>query len=779
MAKRPRCVLGLWTLLAWQGTVTHGFSSPLASRVPFRSRQTPGTFGLTRNYVNGASPSTCLVLSVHKGYGPEKQRRIDFGNNERIPTDASDVLNSDAVHSAVFSDMSLSQLLEELDRRDIRYEPGATRPELERLLQSNQQGIPQFTPLPSQQSLQAIIKELERRAIRFPPTASRKELEALLASSLSDRSQHRTEHNTMSNVKKMSTTPAQPFRELSLSELLQELDRQDIRYPPTASRMQLEALLRRAEGVQEQILNSPRETFATLESVPPQRPERRRSGSRKPAERKSRQAARPENIATPSTSGPSPSNSARMPLSTLLSELDRLNIRYSPTASRAKLEELLQQSFEQRALHEERRQRRRREREADEHSSNSGIKDLLRKSTRVASNSVQKLPRKVSKIATSPQVTSRISGVAESAARQAKRVSRRASDFWNTDEDGIRDVHFEYVSFDRPIDVRAVRVEENDFRRASRPRSVPRRPPPRTPRSAEPTRRPPPRTKRPGPSTGRATANWQSDGRIPQQRGQQRPSGRPVASSWQQDSELPKQHRRRRPISRQSVENSLGSSSFMLPPESQNAVPFPGSGNATTTEPQHVNVSDSASTRGRQRRTRNGSNDKNKQIYSNYVYDEDGEIEGPFDRLGEFLTNSADRLLWGPESVDNDGTYEQQDQSDGQREQGSRGRKDQKPRYWKDRLAEQVDYALGIHEDGKYYNSWEKQLDEEQRIRDRDGPQFWESNSSPRKRRPQAKGKVKYKRPLWEEDGSIVSMVLGRTKRGGKLEVDVSIQRDI
>jgi hypothetical protein len=778
MAKRPRCVLGLWTLLAWQETVTQGFSSPLASRVPSRSRQTPGTFGLTHYDNSGASPSTCLMFSVHKGYGPGKERRNDLSNSERLPKDASDVLNSDAVGSAAFSDMSLSQLLEELDRRDIRYEPGATRPELERLLQIPQQGIPQVTPIPSQSSLQAIIKELERRAIRFPPTASRKELEVLLASSLSDGSQPLMEHNTVSNVKKTSTTPTQSLGELSLSELLQELDRQDIRYPPTASRMQLEALLRRAEEANQPIRSSSQESSISLESVPPQRPERRRSGSRKPAERKSRQAARPENIATPSNSAPSRTSGPRMPLSTLLSELDRLNIRYSPTASRAELEELLQQSFEQRALHEERRQRRRREREVSEHNSNSGIKDLLRKSTRVASNSVQKLPRKVSKIATSPHVTSRISGVAESAARQAKRVSRRASDFWNTDEDGIRDIHFEYVSVDRPIDVRAVRVEENDSRRASRPRSVPpRRPPPRTPRSAEPTNRPPPRTRRPGTSSGRATANWQSDGRIPQQRRQRR---RPVASSWQQDSRLPKQHRRRRPMSRQSAENSLGSSSFMLPPASQNAVPFPGSRNATTTaEPQRVTVSDSASTRGRQRRTRNGSNDKNKQIYSNYVYDEDGEIEGPFDRLGEFLTNSADRLLWGPESDDNYGSHEQQEQSDGQREQDGRGRKDQTPRYWKDRLAEQVDYALGIHEDGKYYNSWEKQLDEEQRIRDRDGPKFWESNSSPRKRRPPAKGRVKYKRPLWEEDGSIVSMILGRTKRGGKLEVDVSIQRDL
>ena len=189
----------------------------------------------------------------------------------------------------------------------------------------------------------------------------------------------------------------------------------------------------------------------------------------------------------------------------------------------------------------------------------------------------------------------------------------------------------------------------------------------------------------------------------------------------------------------------------------------------------------------RRQNSRDASRNEKKKVYSPYVYDEDGEIEGPFDRIGDFLTNSADRLLWGPDDDSSGPPYPpagkqhenetrgKQDVTEKARKPRTNSKKEQTPKYWKDRLAEQVDYALGIHEDGAYYNSWEKQLEKDQERIDREGPQFWESKDvSPRRRRTSSKGNVKYNSPFWEEDGSILAFILGRTKSGDKLGVEVS-----
>jgi len=776
MAKRQRFLIGLWAVVTWNGALTGAFLLPVSTRVRLRLRHSPEQADFT-NYDSGA-PSTCrLFAAMGDDAGIMEQNGGVAKSRNELADSADDSMKSATANSAgglIPGDVSLADLLEELDRRDIRYAPTATRSELEQLLQNTQQ-VP---AVPSPLSLQELIEELDRRDIRYPPTSSRKELEILLASA--DGRQPRKDHGTVVDAGQTRATFYSQGA-IPLAEILQELDKRNIRYPPTASRMQLEALLQRATATDDQRPSSTRETFVTLESGSPVKPpaEATRASQRttrgnttKPNERTRCQAVSrtdSEARAAPSILDP-PIH--RMPLNILLEKLDRLNVRYSPTASRAELEELLKQTTQQRAAHEVRRQRRRSERGAGEES--SSFKDLLRKSTRVAAKGVQKLPRKVSRIATSPEVTSRISGVADRAARQAKRVKRRASDFWNVDEDGIRDVDFEYVSVDRPIDVRAVRLDEDndDEPRRGPSRRAPREPqpqrPPRSPQPPEP-RKPPQRAKNGRTTAGRPSANWQPEYRVPKQR------------------------YRKRPVSRQRVENSLGSSSFILAPASQ--VPFPDLVNATsTTNTNNGSVSDASKDTGRQRRTRDASRNTSgkKQVYSPYIYDDDGEIEGPFDRIGEFLTNSADRLLWGPD--DDDYSFQKREPSVGkQPEKGSskgqqnervrngrRGRFDsedekRKRRYWKDRLTEQVDYALGIHEDGEYYNSWEKQLDKEQERREREGTQFWEkSTRSPRNRRSPAKGGVKYSRSFWEEDGNIIAFILGRTKSGDELGVDVS-----
>lgn len=792
MAKRRRCLLGLGALFVSQRISVEGFLVPSSPKVQFRNNESLEKL-FWRHDNKGAVPASTCPLFAQAG----RKKTSDGQQSDAEPEDEGSLTN-----------MPLSLLLEELDNRDIRYPPFATRSDLENLLRRNTRPLhgQTTTVSSSPSSLQELLEELDRRGIRYPPTASRMQLEALLRRANERHELNNGPQETVVTFESISSTQRRPIQDdspstsdyrLPLNVLLTELDRLDIRYSPTASRRELEELLKKessGEGgwheKRRQRRQEARETHTrsstsgileeeTIYTVETDSSERKSGGQ--------------QLSATRTFDSYVPSSAPRMPLNTLLAELDKLNIRYSPTASRIELDDLLKQSLEQQRLHEERRQRRRREREAQNETSSSNIKDLFKKSTRVASKSVQKLPKVVSKIATSPQVTSRISGVAESAARQAKRVSSRASDFWNTDEDGIRDVPFEYVSVDRPIDVRAVRLDDDETQRRVSPpprysSSTPRRPaqsysphPPVSRRNGTSYR-----ARRSRRSTSRSTASWYSDEGVPPRQRRPRPARRsgvqPVAD-WQPYSRTPKRQRQRRSISRQKVDSSLGSSSFLLPPASKNSIPFPN--NATSTAQNVGNNDVAAATKGHRWQrdaSRNGSNGK-KRVYSHYVYDEDGEIEGPFDQIGEFLTNSVDRLLWGPDESDSGNRPEKQQRkqsrSDEARKQDSSGKAPRKGRYWKDRLAEQVDYALGIHEDGDYYNSWEKQLDEEQRRRDREGPEPWEQVSRPktRRRRPLQKGRIKYRDPLWEKDGSMFSLLLGRPKRGSQLEVEVRANR--
>jgi hypothetical protein len=67
--------------------------------------------------------------------------------------------------------------------------------------------------------------------------------------------------------------------------------------------------------------------------------------------------------------------------------------------------------------------------------------------------------------------------------------------------------------------------------------------------------------------------------------------------------------------------------------------------------------------------------------------------------------------------------------------------------YWKDKLEEQLDYALGIHEQGKHYKRWQQDM----RSHQRQSPGLINLNSRIRK-------------AFWEEDGNIMAVLLGKKK---------------
>ncbi len=749
--------------------------SSSSARLPRTQQAYRKSLGLSHHqHYRGAPPSTCLLLGAkHDVY---EEAFSDNNNGFERNTESS---TSDATVKSI-SNPSLLELLAELDERDIRYPPSATRPELEQLLQRTKEAPVSSGTL----SLQDLIDELERCDLRHPPTATRKELEMLLFGSKPTAEKTKPRHQQSSRNVNLAKTksPTSSNDYIPLSDVLDELDKRNIRYSPTASRKELVSSLQQAKAREKQQASRSREAYVTFEHR--SNAVKRKEGTSEAQERPLRQ--KPEECAEDVRASGSPltsqgaSRPRHLPLKVLLQKLDRLNVSYPATASRAELDVLLKEVLERRALHEERRQRRRRERAESEDTS---IKNLLWKSTRVATKGVQRLPRKVSRIATSSDVTSRISRVAERAARKAKRVKRRASDWWNEDEDGIRDVDFDYVSIDRPIDVPAVTLDEDEVIRSS----------------ASPSQQRPPRRKpKQKAKSTRSAADQSGNGRQPDNTMPRQLRPRQAVDStsqtpfyWQSGRTTNARRNNKRRVVRQKINESLGSSIFILPPSTQSTIYNANIGNATLAGEIHnrATMSDggASATRRRPQQNSRDTSRKEKKVYSHYAYDEDGEIEGPFDIIREFLTNSADRLLWGPDNDSSDTQYPPSNQykretrgkqgvPEKARKPRTNRKKEQTPKYWKDRLAEQVDYALGIHEDGAYYNSWEKQFEKDQERIDREGPQFWERKDvSPRRRQASSKGNVKYKSPFWEEDGSILAFILGRTKSGEKLGVEVSL----
>ncbi len=137
------------------------------------------------------------------------------------------------------------------------------------------------------------------------------------------------------------------------------------------------------------------------------------------------------------------------------------------------------------------------------------------------------------------------------------------------------------------------------------------------------------------------------------------------------------------------------------------------------------------------------------------------------DSVGEFVADVVEGKYF------NNGT-----QTDAPRNKTPRRQK-RKRRYWKDKLAERVDYALGVHEDGKYYKDWEEKLklDRENEVDSNDpisifyGRQKKKRRRGDMQRRRRARDKSK---PFWEEDGSLMSLFFGRNIKGDDLAFNVS-----
>jgi hypothetical protein len=458
----------------------------------------------------------------------------------------------------------------------------------------------------------------------------------------------------------------------------------------------------------------------------------------------------------------------------LLLELDKRDIRYSPTASRADLESLLIESFRgtsdvivdavelsvgsdndgsarlDDAILEERlyRRARRRQRYRDESETTVSPSPLSYWSRTV----VDAVP----KVAGS---------ILDRAARKARRLQRRAADFWAVDEEtGVRDARYQYLE-----------------RRQHPPR---RR---RQQHEAEVYNEPTPKVELIVDDSDMDIGKKALETDLPRQK-------RPAVGTFQ-DQEYSAQRKRRsdhspapnsmsvwdepqdpslmNPTPRHRTRNS----DSLLLPSADDSPSLPASGLATTRRPRRTrqtpstNPTDSAIPRPPPK----------KRVYSPYAATTNLESPGLFsnpsdlsvdpdmvDKVSEFLANAADKFMWG--KFDKNPPIATEPANKPPNPQGP----DEKPRtrssshsgkthkHWKDRLEERLDSMLGLHEDGAFYNRWTSQANQD-RARDA-GPT--DAVSYARGRQLHRKRPKSHDKPFWEEEGNLLALLLGRTRNG-------------
>jgi len=105
-----------------------------------------------------------------------------------------------------------------------------------------------------------------------------------------------------------------------------------------------------------------------------------------------------------------------------------------------------------------------------------------------------------------------------------------------------------------------------------------------------------------------------------------------------------------------------------------------------------------------------------------------------------------------------------------------------KRRYWKNHLEEQLDYALGIHEQGHSYQRWKKDIEQQQGdVKEKNNNKkssssssslimngldmFWNTNTFQGKKQKVEDSSVSSS--FWEDDGNILAVLLGKSKNTG------------
>jgi hypothetical protein len=423
----------------------------------------------------------------------------------------------------------------------------------------------------------------------------------------------------------------------------------------------------------------------------------------------------------------------------LLRELDRLNIRYPPTATRSDLESAFLSSnaismdylqndedictqniagnvkevsapympaVDERfsAEWKERLMKR-----------SQGRQKLVRESLRSSMPfSQNQVVRKIPRIAGT---------IFDGVVRKARRLKRQVADFWALDDEtGVRDVRYEYVRREAisppisPVEVEHVDVIVSD---ASNPLTNQ----PRILSTIEKSKR----------RRTRSSADFHVDLDF---------------------DFLPS----RRFLTAEGSNDRIHGSTFKLPP---------GSLHDERYNPDDVAPDIRRSHRRRAKDTFRAPIDK--KVYNPYGSDKENEKD-VVDRVSEFLADTADRVMWGmfdetidikvsSESPNSSSYFDNHDMSRVQERSHRRVRPSCKPpRHWKDRMEERLDSMLGLHQDSDFYRSWTERFE-----RVKTGQTENDTSVTTQSRRRTRLHHAAYSKPFWEEEGSIFSLLFGRS----------------
>ncbi len=229
---------------------------------------------------------------------------------------------------------------------------------------------------------------------------------------------------------------------------------------------------------------------------------------------------------------------------------------------------------------------------------------------------------------------------------------------------------------------------------------------------------------------------------------------------------------------------------LLLPPTSLENVYFPSGNNDNSScanflksEPKNETKNEFHDSYVSSRSRKRVPNDKTKKVYSVYpIQDEDdamkenleefyGKVTAEaIDSVGNLMVDVMEgKYIWNPTDEASDSKEQKIYDLKEQDLHHRRKKKQSFKRHWRDRLNERFDYALGVHEDGRYYKSWEEQLKRERNLENGNDPVsiFYGRQKGDHG----AKRKVHF----WEEDGSLMSLFFGRTPNGQKLSFSVSL----
>jgi hypothetical protein len=262
---------------------------------------------------------------------------------------------------------------------------------------------------------------------------------------------------------------------------------------------------------------------------------------------------------------------------------------------------------------------------------------------------------------------------------------------------------------------------------------------------------------------------------IEKQKREQNATGRASATN--------RQHRGRRPIP-MAIESTSASSRMRVTPEHyepRKRIPRRPVG-SDARNPAAAKASRRPTTRGDD----NSNNGTRRRVYSPYGSDRAGfteddglEIKDEFNRFGDFLADSVDSILWGPDDdsenevdIPSEPTSRTRPSSDDARSNARRSRRPTSNRHWKDKVEERVDYLLGIHKDGKTYQRWmNREREEAADATGTDALSYARGRASkcikPKDRYRPYQRKSVDETPFWEQEGSFISTLFGGSGNGG------------